>query len=213
MVKAAPTQRTSWSERSASTADTARSTVFDHALLETRPGYASIEVIGGYERLRKESGGHRWQRIPRTEKRGRVHTSTVTIAVMAVLEEQDQKIPDSEISWTAVRGSGAGGQARNKTSNAVVMTHLPTGVSVRVETDRSQWKNRRLAIALLSNRVEALSDQTRARDTDRRNQVGSGQRGDKRRTMRVRDDRVTDHITGKKMSLRRYEQGYIEEIL
>lgn len=153
-----------------------------------------------------EAGGHRWQRIPPTEKKGRVHTSTVTVAV---LEEEDT--PDfqlGEVKIETVRGTGPGGQHRNTSDTCVVATHVETGITARSDT-RSQDQNKRAALAVLRARVAAHFDMTRTQDRSRlrREQVGSGQRGDKRRTIRVRDGRVHDHITGKKWSLKRYMEG------
>lgn len=206
------TRRTSWSARRPSTAASARSIAFSCVLIESRPGYTSLEVSGGYERFCEETGGHRWQRVPPSEKRGRVHTSTVTVAVFPVSVDPVSELDPKEIEWTAVRGGGKGGQAKQKTSNAVMMKHLPSGIVVRVETDRSQWRNRRLAAAVLAGRVAALSDESSRRREDRRSQVGSGMRADKRRTIRSRDDRVVDHLTGKKTTLKRYEQGHLEDL-
>jgi peptide chain release factor 1 len=172
----------------------------------------ALEVTAGAVAFASESGGHRWQRIPPSEKRGRVHTSTVTVAVMPVAQEPDGGLDPVDLSWTAVRGSGSGGQARNKTSNAVVMTHVPTGITVRVESDRSQWRNRVAAASILAARVREADESLSQRASDRKRQLGSGQRGDKRRTVRVRDDLVVDHVTGKRMSLRRYQQGHVDDV-
>lgn len=191
-------------------AATARSTLFSCSILESRPGYISLEVEGGDGFFDNEAGGHRWQRIPPTEKRGRVHTSTVTLAVLPLAVEPEE-LDETDFEWTAVRGSGKGGQARNKTSNCVTMKHVPSGMTVRVESDRSQWRNRRAAAALLRERVQATAGDGGRADL-RRSQVGSGQRGDKRRTIRVRDDRVHDHHTGARTSLRRYEDGHLEDL-
>lgn len=208
--KVAMTRSCWWSVRPGSTAATARSTVFSCDILESRPGYISLEIEEAGSFFDNEPGGHRWQRIPPNEKRGRVHTSTVTVAVLP-LAGSPEEIDESDLTWTATRGSGKGGQARNKVSNAVTMVHVPTGTRVRVESDRSQWRNRRAAAALIRERVMAAAGDGGRGDL-RRAQVGSGERGDKRRTIRVRDDRVHDHITGAKTSLRRYEGGHLEDL-
>ena len=141
-----------------------------------------------------------------------MHTSTVTVAVLDVPSEETLKIPDSEIDWHATRGSGPGGQNRNKTSTCVMMTHRPTGISVRCETERSQSQNRALARQLLLAKLKERRDADEAskRDSIRSNQVGSGMRGDKRRTYREKDDSVVDHVTQKKASLKRVMRGEIE---
>ena len=156
-----------------------------------------------------ESGGHRWQRISPTERRGRVHTSTVTVAVLPVNEQQIVDFRDSDLEWEATRGSGPGGQHRNKTDSAVRLTHRPTGMTVRVEVQRSQYQNLQLAKILLGARLTQAREGASAmeRNSSRRAQIGSGQRGDKIRTVRCQDGVVTDHRTGKRWSYRDYRKG------
>lgn len=207
------TQRTLCANRSLSTGATADGRVFECEIVDERPGMAVLQVRGRDARnaFAHESGGHRWQRVPPTEKRGRRHTSTVTVAVMPVLDVLVQELSARDIEWKATRGSGAGGQAKNKTSNAVQMTHLPTGVSVRVETSRSQWENRQTAARLLAARLveHAFSQMSAEEASYRRTQIGSGQRGDKIRTIRLQDDQVTDHRSGRTISAAKYLKGEI----
>jgi peptide chain release factor 1 len=122
---------------------------------------------------------------------------------------------EREIEWQATRGSGKGGQARNKTSNAIIMKHVPTGVQVRVESERSQAQNREAALRLLSARLLAAETEKRdaAEASSRRTQIGTGQRGDKIRTIRTQDDSVVDHRTGKRTTVARYEKGFIEDLV
>lgn len=175
---------------------------------------AILEVsgTGEAELFRNEAGGHRFQRIPPTEKRGRVQTSTITVAVLPVCTDRDLTLLPSEFTWQATRGSGAGGQHRNKTSSAVILTHIPTGLTVRCESERSQHQNRRTAFSLLRAKLEAekrtADEKNRAKD--RKNQVGSGQRGDKIRTCSVQHDRVVCHLTGREWSWRNYSRGMWE---
>jgi protein subunit release factor A len=131
------------------------------------------------------------------------------------LEVAGDTVGMHEIEWKATRGSGAGGQARNKTSNAVQMKHVPTGLSVRVESERSQTQNRATAFALLTARVAQERDERRvsAQAKDRRRQVGSGMRGDKVRTIRLQDGIVVDHQTGRKMPAARYLRGELDELV
>ena len=156
-----------------------------------------------------ERGGHRWQRIPETEKRGRVHTSTVTVAVLTEPRHVELVLRPGDVEVETMRGSGAGGQHRNKTDSAVRARHRLTGIEVRCESERSQHQNRELALRVLAARVadrdRALIDDDRA--ADRRRQVGSGMRGDKRRTIRVQEDRVTDHVDGRTWCFRAYARG------
>ena len=156
-----------------------------------------------------EAGGHRWQRIPPTEKRGRVQTSTVTVAVLPEPTETQVALRDADLEIVTCRSSGAGGQNVNKRDTAVQVKHLPTGLMVRCESERSQHRNRETAIALLRARLWEL-EQTRLSGTraqDRKQQVGSGMRGDKRRTIRVQDGQVTDHITGRTWRYKDYVRG------
>lgn len=171
----------------------------------------TLQVTGaGAERLfRDEGGGHRWQRIPPNEKRGRVHTSTVTVAVLSEPSEVQVSLADRDLEWTAIRGSGAGGQARNKTSNAIQLWHKPTGIMVRCESERSQPQNLSTAKAMLRAKLfESRSRQTAdAEACARRSQVGTGMRGDKRRTIRVQDGQVHDHVTGRRWRYQDYIRG------
>jgi peptide chain release factor 1 len=167
---------------------------------------------GAQHAFRNESGGHRWQRVPPNEKRGRVHTSTVTVAVLPVPSATEVRIDDRDLDWRTCRGSGAGGQHRNKTESAVQLTHLPTGLMVRCESERSQHQNRQTALDLLrsrlaSARAEAASD---ARNGDRRAQIGCGARGDKRRTLALQRDQVHDHVTDRRMPAARYLKGEVD---
>lgn len=185
-------------------------------MVEDRPGFAAIEVESpDVERLlANEPGGHRWQRVPPNERHGRRHTSTVTVAVLPVRHDDELALKESDLDWTATRGSGPGGQHRNKTASAVVMTHVPTGLTVRIENERSQTQNRALARRVLAARVAGRRQDAAAAvvSADRRRQVGSGQRGDKVRTVRLQDGRVVDHRTGKRTSWERYRNGFLEDL-
>lgn len=156
-----------------------------------------------------EPGGHRWQRVPPTEKRGRVQTSTVTVAVMPAATDAQVSSRDADFEWQATRGSGAGGQHRNKTSSAVILRHVPSGTAVRCESERSQSQNRRTAMSLLLRKLEERrgAASASAEASSRKRQVGSGQRGDKRRTVAVQRDEVVDHMTGRRWSFRDYARG------
>lgn len=159
--------------------------------------------------FRNESGGHRIQRNPPTEKRGRIHTSTITVAVLREPASDELSIPDRDLTIRTCRGSGAGGQHRNKTETAVQITHVPTGMSVRVENERSQSHNKQLALNAIRARILAAREKRlfEARAADRKTQVGVGARGDKRRTIRYQDGQVVDHITGQRWNLTRYLKG------
>jgi peptide chain release factor 1 len=166
-------------------------------------GKGAIELFEG------EAGGHRWQRVPPTEKRGRMQTSTVTVAVLPEFVEEQILILPEDIQETFTCGSGPGGQHRNKTATAVQMTHLPTGITVRAESSKSQKANREAALALI--RARLLSAEKSRLHTERsdlkREQVGSGMRADKIRTVQVQNDLVIDHRTGKRLRYREYIKG------
>lgn len=157
-----------------------------------------------------EAGGHRWQRVPPNEKRGRVHTSTVTVAVLAEPSEVElPRLDPRDLDITTCRSSGNGGQNVQKTDSAVQIVHRPSGLIVRCETERSQTYNRETALAILRARLHEhrTSAVTEARASERRRQIGSGQRGDKRRTIAVQRNSVVDHVTGRAWRYGDYERG------
>lgn len=147
--------------------------------------------------------------MPPTEKRGRVHSSTITVAVLEEVSERELVIPPHELDWDACRASGSGGQHLQKTESAVTVTHLPTGITVRCQLARSQHANKETALAILRARIRERRDAEAgaARARLRRAQIGSGMRGDKRRTIRVLDDAVVDHATGRTWRYRDYRRG------
>ena len=156
-----------------------------------------------------EVGGHRWQRVPPTEKRGRVHSSTITVAVLPIPTEAELVIRPSDLEWSACRASGKGGQALQKTDSAVQVIHRPSGLMVRCESERSQHHNRIAALEVLRARLAADLRERAAADRarTRRDQIGSGMRADKRRTVRVQEGVVVDHLTGRTWRLRDYQRG------
>lgn len=152
--------------------------------------------------------------MPPTEKRGRVHTSTVTVAVLEEPSEREVRIDPRDVEETFSRGSGPGGQHRNKTDTCVSLRHVPSGVTVRVDGGRSQHVNRQTALALLRARLKEAADvsATQSRNASRRGQVGCGARGDKTRTIAIQRDQVTDHGTGKSMAAARYMRGHLRDL-
>jgi peptide chain release factor 1 len=157
---------------------------------------ARIAGKGAYSKLKFESGGHRVQRVPATETQGRIHTSAATVAVMPEADEvADVELNPAEIKVDTYRASGAGGQHVNKTDSAVRMTHLPTGIVVECQDDRSQHKNRARALALLRARIKDVRErELHAKEAaTRKSLVGSGDRSDRVRTYNFPQGRVTDH--------------------
>ena len=148
-----------------------------------------------YKRLQFESGGHRVQRVPETEAQGRIHTSAATVAVMPEPEAVEMQLKEEDLEIETMRSSGPGGQKVNKTSSAVRMTHLPTGLVVHMQDEKSQHRNREKALRILTARVFALHDSAKQaeRAADRKSKIGSGDRNERIRTYNFPQNRLTDH--------------------
>ncbi len=175
----------------------------------------SILGDGAYSRLKYESGVHRVQRVPETESQGRIHTSTVTVAVLVEAEEVDFEINPADLQIDTFRSSGAGGQHINKTESAIRITHIPTGVIVECQDERSQHKNKDKAMKILRSRIyEAMQSEQEAKiASERRTQVGTGDRSERIRTYNYPQGRLTDHRIG--LTLYRLEDvlnGNLDEV-
>ncbi len=176
----------------------------------------SVSGEGAYSRFKFESGVHRVQRVPETESGGRIHTSTVTVAVLPEAEEVDFELDPADLQIDTFRSSGAGGQKVNKTSSAIRVTHLPTGMVVECQDERSQYKNKDRALKILRSR---LLDEERQKQNDeiadeRRSQVGTGDRSERIRTYNFPQGRVSDHRIG--LTLYKIEavmNGDLDEII
>ncbi|RMF79565.1 MAG: peptide chain release factor 1 [Chloroflexi bacterium] len=175
-----------------------------------------VKGEGAFSRLKWESGVHRVQRVPETESQGRIHTSTVTVAVLAELDEVDVELNMNDVRVDVFRSQGAGGQSVNTTDSAVRMTHIPTGIVVEVQDERSQLQNRMRAKQILLNRLyeQEMERQRLEQESERRGQVGTGERSEKIRTYNYPQNRVTDHrINLSSYNLPRVMQGEIDEFI
>ena len=186
----------------------------------TAGGYSQIEFMikgeGAYSKFKYESGSHRVQRVPTTESNGRLQTSTATVLVMPEAEEVDIEIKQSDLRIDIYRSSGCGGQGVNTTDSAVRLTHIPTGIIVYSQTERSQIKNKEKAIQILKTRLYDLKlrEKEEAEGAERRSKIGTGDRSEKIRTYNYPQNRVTDHRIGfTTKQLDRVMDGALDEII
>jgi len=176
----------------------------------------TVEGDGAYSRFKFESGVHRVQRVPETESQGRIQTSTATVAVLPEVEDVEVEIKDSDLIYESCKSSGAGGQHINKTESAVRLTHKPTGIVVECQEERSQFKNKDKALKMLRAKLYDIKqrEQSEKVASDRKNQVGTGDRSEKIRTYNYPQNRVTDHRIGVTLySLDSFVNGNIGQMI
>ena len=176
----------------------------------------ALEGPDVYRKMQFESGGHRVQRVPKTEAQGRIHTSAATVAVMPEPEALDSQLDDEDLIVETMRSSGPGGQKVNKTSSAVRMTHIPTGMVVHMQDEKSQHRNREKALRILTARVyELYESRKRAeRAADRKSKIGSGDRNERIRTYNFPQNRLTDHrINFTAYNLDQVMQGNVDDLI
>ena len=182
----------------------------------TKEAVFAVNGRGAYNRLKYESGVQRVQRVPETETQGRIHTSTATVAVMPQAEEVDFALDMKDLRIDTFRSSGAGGQHINKTSSAIRVTHIPTGMVVECQNERSQFQNKDKALEILRSRLLAQKqkEQQDAINADRAGQVGTGDRSEKIRTYNFPQDRCTDHRIGLTVhNLAKILDGNLDEVI
>jgi peptide chain release factor 1 len=175
-----------------------------------------VKGKGSYSRFKFESGVHRVQRVPITESQGRIHTSAATVAVLAEVDEVEINIPDEDIKMDVYKSAGAGGQSVQKNSTAVRLTHIPTGMVVQCQDERSQLQNRVRAMSILRARLYEIEAEKQRQEVDesRRSQVGTGERSEKIRTYNYPQSRVTDHrINMSNHNLPTFMEGDIDEFI
>ena len=176
----------------------------------------SVDGAGAYSRLKFESGVHRVQRVPETESQGRIQTSTVTVAVLPEVDDVEVEINPTDLKIDVFRSSGAGGQHINKTESAVRITHIPTGLVVECQDERSQYKNKDRAMKILRSRLydRLLEEQNEKIASDRRSQVGTASRSERIRTYNFPEGRLTDHRIGLTLyKLESIMNGNLDEVI
>jgi peptide chain release factor 1 len=186
--------------------------VFDLTILEERDGFVSFLIEGKNASVfNRESGSHVWQRISPTEKRGRTHTSLITVAVLPVPEEREVILKDNDLEISNYCASGNGGQHIQKNQTAVRIVHKPSGIVVTCQNERSQVQNKKFALDSLRAKLKNANDETQQKNITalRKDQIGIGERGGKIRTIRVKDNLVICNVTNSTISFKEYQKGRI----
>lgn len=181
-------------------------------LVEESPGFVSFIIEANKFVLEGEAGGHQFMRVSPTDKKGRVHTSLITVAVLPIKPLKQIALQESDCSFRFIKASSKGGQHANKTNSGVVLKHLPTGLEIKSTSDRSQHVNKEIALEILSTKLSSLASNNynSKLEYQRSNQIGSGHRSDKIRTVRVVDNIVKCELTNKTISFKEYYKGFIE---
>ena len=186
--------------------------VFDVRVLNERDGFISLLISGAKTDIfANEAGTHSWQRVSPTERKGRVHTSLITVAVLPVPSEKEVVLKEADLDITTFCCSGNGGQHMQKNETAVRIVHKPTGLVVTCQNERSQLQNKIYAMSVIRARIQEAGDKATSKSTQkqRKEQIGYGERGGKIRTIRVKDNTVFCHATNRSKSLKEYMRGKI----
>lgn len=191
--------------------------VFDVKVKKELPGLIIAEVSGDNvkQKFKHQIGGIRWQRVPPSERKGRVHTSSITVAVLEKETTIDVSINEKDIYVRRYKAGGKGGQHQNKTDSAVEITHVLTGLKAKSDSERCQHANKDIALESLKEKVQEHYNRSKSqnRTETRQNQIGSGMRGDKIQTVQEQNGQVVNHKTGKTTSFKNYIKGKLDKLI
>jgi peptide chain release factor 1 len=184
--------------------------IFSSTIVESYEGFVSLNIVGknAFDIFKNESGTHQWHRVPPTEKGDRVHTSVISVAITMLKEFENISLNDRDLDISTTRGSGKGGQHRNKTETAVIVKHIPSGITVRCESERSQLQNKTIALQILESRINHNREKIFLQEVNasKKKQFGTGNRAEKQRTYKVKNNIIVER-DGSRKDLRKWMKG------